>query len=119
MNIIIALAAGFVLLKLLRFGVRLVPYLVIGIAVLFVAGALSGCATKPVETMPVVTVLPPPPVPDSLLQCRPEPTVGRLVTQRDAARYVLDLREAGADCRGKLGAVGGILKGSVAVVPEK
>lgn len=109
MSIIIALVVGFVVLKLLRFGVRLVPYLVAAVGALFVAGALGGCATKPVETVPVVTMLPPPDVPESLLRCRPEPTVGRLESQRDAARYVLDLREAGADCRGKLGVVGGIL----------
>lgn len=109
MTMVLALIAGFVVLKMLRFGVRLMPYLVAGIAVLFVAGALGGCSTRPTETVPVVRVLPPPDVPESLLKCRPEPSVGRLVTQRDAARYVLDLKEAGADCRGKLGVVGRIL----------
>ncbi|PIP00695.1 Rz1-like lysis system protein LysC [Pleomorphomonas carboxyditropha] len=118
MTVILALVVGFVVLKLLKFGVRLLPYVVVGVAVMFVTGGLTGCATRPTETVPVVTVLPPPPIPDSLLHCKSEPSVGRLATQRDAARYVLDLREAGADCRGKLDVVGGILRSDKANAAE-
>ncbi|MCD4660807.1 MULTISPECIES: hypothetical protein [Agrobacterium] len=45
-------------------------------------------------------------VPKSLLSCSPEPIAGTIwVTQKDVARYLVKLAEAGEDCRLKLAAV--------------
>lgn len=45
-------------------------------------------------------------VPKSLLSCSPEPVAGTVwVTQKDVARYLVKLAEAGEDCRLKLAAV--------------
>ncbi|MCJ2046353.1 hypothetical protein MKK58_17700 [Methylobacterium sp. J-078] len=44
-------------------------------------------------------------IPDELLTCSGAPAWKRGGTQRDAAGYVVDLRAAHADCRGKLGEV--------------
>jgi len=73
------------------------------------AAVLTGCAETTDPGMRVVEVRPE--VPSSLLSCQPapEPPPPESGTQRDVARFVLDLAEAGADCRGKLGAVRGLL----------
>lgn len=48
-------------------------------------------------------------VPASLLDCAAQP-VPPVISQRDVALYLLDLVEAGEDCRGKLAAVKGIVE---------
>ncbi|MBE7732189.1 hypothetical protein [Devosia faecipullorum] len=61
-----------------------------------VAVMLAGCAS----TTPVV--------PAALLDCEPHPVSPAsdpAITQRDVAVYVVQLAEAGADCRSKLGSV--------------
>jgi hypothetical protein len=71
------------------------------------AAVLTGCAATTDPEVRVVEVRPE--VPASLLSCQPEPEPPESGTQRDVARFVLDLAEAGADCRGKLNAVRGML----------
>ena len=48
-------------------------------------------------------------VPASLLDCAAQPLPPAITSQRDVALYLLDLAEAGEDCRGKLAAVKGIV----------
>lgn len=49
-------------------------------------------------------------VPASLLTCDPSPTVpGDGSTQRDVARYILQLHDAGQDCREKLAAISEVI----------
>lgn len=65
------------------------------------------------DQQPVVKLVPAagPTIPDSLLTCPDSPTVpDEEATQADVGRYVLDLYEVGAECRGKLGAVRSILE---------
>lgn len=85
--------------------IRLIPYagwIVLGLIALTV---LAGCA-KPSPAIEVAG----PTVPDQLLTCQPEPTPPATGTQRGVAHYVLDLAEAGDDCRTKLGAVRSIVR---------
>jgi len=66
------------------------------ILTLVFAVVLAGCAT----TAPIV--------PATLLQCEPQPKSPAKdpgATERDAALYIVQLAEAGADCRDKLGSV--------------
>jgi maleate cis-trans isomerase len=72
---------------------------------LIAAAVLSSCTTT--KTVPVVEVLERRvEVPKSLLTCSAEPVAGSVwVTQRDVARYMVKLAEAGEDCRLKLAAV--------------
>jgi hypothetical protein len=49
-------------------------------------------------------------VPDTLLVCAPEPVPGNLDKQSKVAEYIVDLSDAGEDCRSKLGAVSRILR---------
>jgi len=51
-----------------------------------------------------------PSVPASLLTCAEAPAWRRGGTQRDVAGYVTDLRDAHADCRDRLDAVGKIVE---------
>ena len=44
-------------------------------------------------------------VPADLLACAGQPPAPMIETQRDAARFIVDLAEAGADCRSKLARV--------------
>lgn len=48
-------------------------------------------------------------VPPSLLTCAPPPVPRPVETQKDVALLIVDLAEAGADCRGKLAAVRQVL----------
>lgn len=66
---------------------------------------LGGCQTTRTEYVErVVTVRPH--VAPSLLRCKAEPEpLPAGARQRDIAPYVIDLAEAGADCRRKLGTV--------------
>lgn len=50
-------------------------------------------------------------VPASLLSCRPPPPPRPVDTQRDVALLIVDLAEAGEDCRGKLRAVKEVVEG--------
>lgn len=50
-----------------------------------------------------------PTVPASLLTCSGEPPWRKGGTQRDVAGYIVDLRDARADCADRLGAVGRIV----------
>lgn len=69
---------------------------------LFAALVLSGCATSTV-------VRPDTPladrIPSSLLSCADRPAAGSLDRQSDVARWVVELDQAGEDCRGKVAAV--------------
>lgn len=64
--------------------------------------ALSACTTTPQAPLTIEKEVPP-----SLLVCAPSPSppVEDGITQRDVARFLLDLAEAGEDCRSKLGSV--------------
>ena len=55
----------------------------------------TGCAPAP----------PPVVVPASLLSCAPEPAVPQSPDDTALARLIVDLAEAGADCRARLAAV--------------
>jgi hypothetical protein len=48
-------------------------------------------------------------VPPSLLACAPQPEPPVVTTDTDLTDWILDLADAGADCRSKLGAVGTIV----------
>ena len=63
------------------------------------AMALAGCATTGQ-------------VPPSLLTCADQPVAPAAQVQRDVALYIVDVAEAGADCRSKLSAVRRILEPS-------
>ncbi|MCG5246864.1 hypothetical protein LPC10_17745 [Methylorubrum sp. B1-46] len=65
-----------------------------------IAACLAGCQTTARPTVQA-----------SMLACQEAPTWRRGGTQRDVAGYVTDLRDAHADCRGKLGAVHGLVGG--------
>ena len=58
-----------------------------------------GCAKAPAVT-----------VPDSLLVCRDEPRLAGQVNDPLLGEFIIDLVEAGADCRGKLRAVRGLVR---------
>lgn len=72
---------------------------------LIAATTLSACTTT--KTVPVVEIRERRvEVPKSLLTCSSEPVAGSVwATQRDIARYLVKLAEAGEDCRIKLAAV--------------
>ena len=44
-------------------------------------------------------------IPDSVMHCLREPDGRAVTTIRQSAKYIIDLRKAGADCRQKLAAV--------------
>lgn len=64
---------------------------------------VAGCtATPDLPPAPIVVRIAPP---VELLHCADQPEPGAIRSQRDVARYVLRLAEAGDDCRAKLTAV--------------
>ena len=67
------------------------------IALLF-ALLLTGCAPRKVA------------VPASLLQCQPQPALELTMDDHAIARWVLDVVDAGEDCRGKLRLVRGLVQ---------
>ncbi|WP_456095335.1 Rz1-like lysis system protein LysC [Paracoccus beibuensis] len=76
---------------------------------LLIAASLAACAR--VENQERVVRIPTPVSPPAaLLRCHgaPVPPSGA-ITQADVAAYVLDLSEAGEDCRSKLDAVRGYI----------
>ena len=78
--------------------------------VLILTGLLGGCQTAETRFVDRVVEVRPTVAP-SLLRCRPEPDpLPATARQRDIAPYVIDLAEAGADCRRKLGTVAERLK---------
>ncbi|GJE51454.1 hypothetical protein GOFOIKOB_4513 [Methylobacterium tardum] len=62
------------------------------------AACLAGCVTPGQPSIPA-----------SLLTCSDAPTWRKGGTQRDVAGYAVDLRDAHADCRDRLGAVRSIM----------
>lgn len=48
-------------------------------------------------------------VPASLLQCQPQPALELTMDDHAIARWVLDVVDAGEDCRGKLRLVRGLV----------
>lgn len=76
----------------------------LALAVLLCGLLLTGCAPGP------VVLEPRPPVPAALLACRDQPQPPAVVPN-DAALgdFMVDLADAGADCRSKLNAVRGIV----------
>ncbi len=61
---------------------------------------LSACASsKPIDSVAALEV------PRGLLTCQPSPPVPEFKSQKDVAGYIVDLWEAGQDCRQKLGAI--------------
>jgi hypothetical protein len=73
---------------------------------LLCAALLMGCAEKP----PVVEVrYVPQQVPAGLLTCAAKPAVPEVMDDHAVAGYVLDLAEAGEDCRAKLRRVRGVV----------
>lgn len=69
---------------------------------------LTGCTSDPPPMVTEVQYIRQE-VPASLLDCAAQPLPPAISSQRDVAFYVLDLAEAGEDCRGKLAAVKGIV----------
>ncbi|KQQ72386.1 hypothetical protein ASF70_12695 [Rhizobium sp. Leaf321] len=72
---------------------------------LIIVSALTGCQT--IKEVPVKRIVERKvEVPKSLLSCSAEPVAGSVwITQRDVARYLVQLAAAGEDCRTKLAAV--------------
>lgn len=50
-------------------------------------------------------------VPREMLRCLPEPNGSHVVTARQAAIYITDLKGTGRDCRHKLTAIRGLVEG--------
>lgn len=69
---------------------------------------LSGCGTDPPPMVTEVKYIRQQ-VPAQLLDCAAQPVPPRVASQRDVALYLLDLAEAGEDCRSKLDAVRGVV----------
>lgn len=65
--------------------------------------ALGACASPQVADLRIVDR----PIPAELLECAPEPDKpkARPLMQSDVAAYLLRLRAAGEDCRGRLGEI--------------
>lgn len=61
---------------------------------------LAACANAPPALV----------VPESLLACRAAPAVPEVVDDPALARWVVDLAEAGEDCRARLAAVRGVVR---------
>jgi len=75
---------------------------------------LSACAAAPALPPAPVIVRVSPPV--ELLSCADQPAPGVMRSQRDIAKYILDLAEDGADCRSKLDAVRDFVEKSAPIV---
>lgn len=73
--------------------------------------ALAACGDDKPGALPELRIVRPE-VPAHLLSCEdepPDPADQPGLTQKDVARYVVILRNAGRDCRAKLGAVRGLV----------
>lgn len=82
-------------------------FMFVAAILMIVALALSGCASSTI-------VRPDTPlrerIPASLLTCADRPSAGSLDRQSDVAKYVVELDQAGEDCRRKVRAVGQIVE---------
>ena len=74
----------------------------------FLAALLTACASDKLPTVVEVRIERVAP-PADLLNCAPDPAVPDAPDQRAVAVYLLDLWDAGEDCRRKLGAVRGFV----------
>lgn len=70
----------------------------------FCAALLTGCDLAPRLGLTEIRIERPK-IDPALLTCRDEPAPPADGTQRDAAAFIVDLREAGADCRANLAGV--------------
>lgn len=75
----------------------------------FCAALLTACGTTPETRLVREVQIERQQVPAALLNCAPVPSVPDGGTQRDVARYVVDLWQAGEDCRGKVNALRGLI----------
>ncbi len=75
------------------------PRPILVLTALLFAPFWMGCAKAPAVT-----------VPDSLLVCRDEPRLAGQINDPMLGEFIIDLVEAGADCRGKLRAVRGLVR---------
>ncbi len=68
---------------------------------------LTGCAAgpEPAPRVEVVRIA----VPAALLSCQPAPVPPTMADDRDLARYILALADAGEDCRDRLARVRGLV----------
>ena len=79
----------------------------------FLIALLTACASDKAPTAVEVRIERIAP-PADLLDCAPDPAVPDAVDQRAVASYLLDLWDAGEDCRRKLGAVRGFVRNNEA-----
>jgi hypothetical protein len=63
---------------------------------------LAGCAAKPVSSR-IVTLTPE--IPPDLLACAPAPAVPAATSQAQVADYIVNLWQAGQDCRAHVQAI--------------
>ena len=70
---------------------------------------LAACSSTPEPRVVVETRIERQQIPADLLTCLPAPAVPVAESQRDVARYLVDLAEAGEDCRAKLAGVRGLV----------
>lgn len=70
---------------------------------------LTACGSTKTELL-VETKLVKPTIPAQLLVCPDQPPVPEVKTQKDVAGFLLDVAEAGADCREKLARVRDLVK---------
>lgn len=73
---------------------------------------LAACGSPDKGALPELRIVQPS-VPAALLTCADEPadpSAKPNLTQRDVARYLVELRAAGEDCRAKLGSVRGLVQ---------
>lgn len=77
--------------------------------IVILAVFLSGCSSRPASpdlSRVDAALAVRPAIPQDLLTCKPEPrSPGGDATDSTAARYVIDVVDAGRDCRRKLGAI--------------
>lgn len=71
-------------------------------AVLLLLPLLTGCATEPPIIQVQTVLLAPPP---EMMMCRDEPPVPGDVTSVEIAEYVLDLVDAGQNCRDAIASI--------------
>lgn len=76
-----------------------------GLLPLFCCTLLLVCAPRVQERIVPVVKVERPVVPSALLACRTDPEPPIPESQRDVARYLVQLWQAGEDCRAKLDAV--------------
>lgn len=81
-------------------------------AAILAAFLLAACGDDAPGALPELRIVQPS-VPAHLLTCEPEPpdpSDKPGLTQRDVARYIVQVRAAGADCRARLSEVRGLVQ---------